>query len=442
MVVRVTSNADAGPGSFRQAVLDANADPSIDVIRFAPDIGVVALQQTVTYSGAQGLSILGSNATLDGGALGAGESAFVTDGGSNLNVRFLAVQNAAGTGITVAVPDAATGVIAIRFDNVRIWNNGFHGVLINDQKEYFNDPNSTSQDGSDASIDLRVTASRIEGNGLQALDNDGFRVNEGGLGEIVAFVDGSVFTGNGADGLELDERADGSARFQIQKTELTFNGAFDVVTDPDDGIDVDESGNGDIRGRFERVIASDNSEQGVDLNENDAGDLRVEMFVVEASRNPEEGIEFEEDDDDAGGGDLWARLTNITTNGNGSADGDAGLKLREKGDGNLDARIVNAVSNGNAIRGILLREDGVGDLDGTILNAIADGNGDDGIAFDENSDGDLRGIVRRSTSSNNAGAGVLADQQTPGIGSLLLQALTAPGNADGPVKLVNVVVDP
>jgi hypothetical protein len=38
---RVNSSADAGPGSFRQAVLDANADPSIGIIRFEGGLAAV-----------------------------------------------------------------------------------------------------------------------------------------------------------------------------------------------------------------------------------------------------------------------------------------------------------------------------------------------------------------------------------------------------------------
>ncbi|MGQ0648584.1 MAG: hypothetical protein ACT4P7_13550 [Gemmatimonadaceae bacterium] len=44
----VTTNADNGPGTFRQAVLDANTNPSIDEILFVPGVGTVALQSAIT----------------------------------------------------------------------------------------------------------------------------------------------------------------------------------------------------------------------------------------------------------------------------------------------------------------------------------------------------------------------------------------------------------
>src|SRR5262249_57454029 len=47
-VFTVTNLADSGPGSLRQAVLDANVHPGIDVIDFAP-----GLQGTITLTGGQ-----------------------------------------------------------------------------------------------------------------------------------------------------------------------------------------------------------------------------------------------------------------------------------------------------------------------------------------------------------------------------------------------------
>ena len=67
---RVSSSADAGPGSFRQAVLDANADPSIGAIRFEGGLDPIKLVTPVTYSGSQDLVIRAGGAVLDGTARG------------------------------------------------------------------------------------------------------------------------------------------------------------------------------------------------------------------------------------------------------------------------------------------------------------------------------------------------------------------------------------
>ena len=68
---------------------------------------------------------------------------------------------------------------------------------------------------------------------------------------------------------------------------------------------------------------------------------------------------MEEDDDFAGGGDLTATLVGIKADGNG-AGGDAELKIREKGLGDLTAMVRNAQTNGNLTDGINIREDADG----------------------------------------------------------------------------------
>jgi hypothetical protein len=438
--VKVTTTADAGPGSFRQAVLDAGADPSIGTIRVEPGIGTIKLSTPVTYSGAQPLIIRGAGSRLDGSGLPAGESALVADGGGDLTIVHLTVVRSPGNGITIKVPGDASGRFTVRLRDVVIRENGLHGILINDQSEYFTDPLSTSEAGSPASLLVDVADSRFEKNGFAEIDSDGLRVNEGGDGTLEAHVRGTRFSSNGADGLELDERAAGDAKFSLSDTELVGNGAFSSE-DLDDGIDVDEGADGDLVGHFTRVVASRNFEQGVDLNENGVGNLRVRMTDVRAVDNNEEGIEFEEDDDVAGGGDIDARLVRTTTGGNGRAGGDAGLKLREKGEGDLVATLVEAVSianrvtgGGDPIAGILLREDEGGDLTANLVQATARRNSGDGIQLEENEDGSLTGRIRRSTASANDGAGANLAQEAPGVGEVVFATFAARNNGGGPLQ--------
>lgn len=428
----VTTRADDGPGSFRRAIERANSNPSIGLIRFESGTGSIPLRQPIVYTGSQALTIDGAGAGLSGSALGGTEAAFVSEGGADLTVRRLGVRGAPGNGITVAVPDGARGVVTVRLEELTISENALHGVLINDQAEYLTNPASESDAGSLASVAVRVSGSSFARNGLGALDHDGLRVNEGGAGDINALVTGTRFVENGADGLELDERAGGDAVFALDRVVLDRNGSFSAE-DFDDGIDVDEGGHGSVIGRFVRVSANHNSEQGVDLNENGAGELRVVMQQVEALGNAEEGIEFEEDDDVAGGGDLDAELSNVVTRRNGGSGGDAGLKLREKGPGHLTGRLMSVVSSHNDIGGILAEEDEGGKLAAALVSAEAIGNGGDGIKLDENGDGNLAGIVRSSTARRNAGAGVALEQEPGGTGEARISSLTGGGNASGDV---------
>lgn len=235
---------------------------------------------------------------------------------------------------------------------------------------------------SAASIVLEVLHSTFTGNGNVAgasvSDRDGVRVNEGGTGDIHARIVQSQFKGNGADGVELDEKGDGNVHVTVVGTSFDDNGPFDPE-DYDDGIDVDEDGAGDIVARFTNSTANGNFDQGIDLNENDAGDLDVTLVNVSADGNGGEGIDLEEDDDVDGGGDLRATLTNVTANGNGRLDGASGAKIEEDGPGTLVASLTRITASNNSEAGLSLeQQERLGDARGqvTIKRLVAEGNPD------------------------------------------------------------------
>jgi hypothetical protein len=436
----VTTSADSGPGSFRAAIEQANANPAITRIQFIDGLATIALLQTVTFTGPQGLTITGAGTTLDGSA--ATGPAFAATGGGDLAVSHLTVQNAQAEGIAMDVPTYATGSIRVWLDHLDIVNNAGHGVLVDDQ----DDPLTPILDGdSDASVAVTVDHTRFVHNGYSVSDRDGLRVNEGGLGDLIINVTNSWSVNNAADGIEVDERGDGDVYVAMFESHLEGNGSFDP-SDFDDGFDIDESDDGSVFGRVSHSSANHNYEEGFDFNENHAGDLRVDMDHVEASGNAQEGIDYEEDDDVAGGGDLVTTMTHVTANGNGIA-GDAGLKIRERGDGDVDATVDHVETSNNSSGGISVREDANGSLTASIEQATSLSNGGHGIDFDENrtstsdASGDLTAVVSKSTSSFNGGAGVRADQQTPpGTGSLLLSKVTLEGNTGGPTTGSNVVI--
>ena len=241
-VLQVTTGADAGPGSLRAALAAAELDPSVTRVQLASGIGTIALSAPITYGGPQALTIQGGGAQLDAGGLGAGEpAALLVDGASGLAIRDLTISNSPGTGLTVKVPSASTGSFTVELERFTVRHSGLHGVLINDQAGYFDDPESASPEGSTAGLVVRVTASRFEANGFAAADQDGLRVNEGGVGTLDFVALGTTFVGNGADGLELDERGVGDAVFTVRQSAFQDNGT--KVNDPidfDDGFDVTE----------------------------------------------------------------------------------------------------------------------------------------------------------------------------------------------------------
>lgn len=93
------------------------------------------------------------------------------------------------------------------------------------------------------------------------------------------------------------------------------------------------------------MVASRNFEQGVDLNENDAGDLRITMADVKAAGNLQEGIEFEGSTmSRAAGGDLTARVLDVTVRRNGGA----GVALEQESPGAGAVTFRNLTATGNA----------------------------------------------------------------------------------------------
>jgi len=421
--VLVSTNLDSGAGSFRDAIDQANADPGVTHVQFTGGVSTIALLQSVVFTGPQALTINGNGAVLDGSGIALG-AAFLATGGGDLAVARLGVRNGPAEGITVEVPPAASGTIHVSLFRVEILNNLGHGVLINDQEDSSApEGQQPDPDGSAASVDVAVVNSRFVGNGFSVTDRDGLRVNEGGDGDLIITVKHTVSAGNGADGIEVDERGAGDVRVDMFGTELTGNGSLDPL-DFDDGFDIDEYNDGSVVGTVTFTVASENYEQGLDFNENNAGDIRVDLSHVSAIDNAEEGIEYEEDDDFAGGGDIVTTMTDMVATGNGANDGDAGLKVREKGPGSVVAVISGAVASDNAVGGILVREDAAGDLRADIDGATTLANDGRGIEFDENGAGDLAASLRDSTALTNTDVDIRADQQAPGAGSFAVSNVT------------------
>ena len=412
--LEVTSASDGGNGSLRAALATASVEAGIGRIRVAPGLGTVILSAPLVYAGSQPIVLDGNGLTIDGQALPAAapelSAALVANGGGDITLSDLAIVDAAVSGLLVNVPADRAGTQTVELIRVSITGSSLHGMLVNDQAEYFADPFGRAAAGSPASLRVHVREAQIAGNGFAGLDYDGIRINEGGAGSLDFRVAGSVIEGNGADGIELDERADGDVVFSVEHTGILANGFFSSE-DFDDGIDVDELGAGHIIGAFVHAVASGNAEQGIDLNENNEGDLRVTMTDVTAEDNAEEGVEFEEDDDfedfpaESWGGHVEALLTRVSANRNGANDGDAGLKVREKYLGDLAARIVAAAAHDNAIGGIQVREGQGGSMDAEIVSADATGN--EGVGLELRGNGIAR--VRAYTAESNAGGDLSAE---------------------------------
>ena len=255
--VTVTNSNDAGPGSFRDAIAQANGNPAIGSIAFLPSVTTVALQSTVVYSGSQNLTIHGNNATIDGSGSG-GTSFRMNTTGADLTLTSLTFRDAPAQGVHVEVAPSATGTVRVSLLDVTAQDNAGHGVLVNDQEDpSTEDDVQPDPDGSAASVEVVVIGSRFVGNGFSISDRDGLRVNEGGTGDLTLTLERTHAEKNGADGVEIDERGAGNVYIDVSNATFTRNGVFDPA-DLDDGFDIDEYNDGSIVGTVEGSSANHN----------------------------------------------------------------------------------------------------------------------------------------------------------------------------------------
>src|SRR5262245_57889571 len=188
--------ADSGPGSLRQAVLDANDNPGADLIRFASPVGgtltLTSGQLSITDDlildgpGVQRLTISGNDASR----------VFSVSGSTtNVVIRDLTIAHGRATGTTVEGP---IGPVTL---GGALLNTGARVVLSHVTLENNQAVGAIAQGGAIANVfgaslvvtDSTFTANRAAGT---MFGSAGAILNEGGGSVLV--LDHSTFTGNQA----------------------------------------------------------------------------------------------------------------------------------------------------------------------------------------------------------------------------------------------------
>lgn len=421
--VTVSTGADSGPGSLRDAIEQANTDPSVDKIVIQDSVGEIEIESTIEYTGSQSLNINGNGATI---APVAGQeqqfNLFASTGDADLSLNNLNLRDGLN-GIFVPVSGSATGTLSFEAKNLSVTGSSLFGLHIADQ---IND--------SDASISLTLNNSSFTNNGIGELDFDGVRVDEGGLGDITSVIKNSTIDGNGGDGLELDERGAGSVYLTVNQSTFDGNGFFNEE-DLDDGLDIDEADAGGIYASVRNTSLSGNFDEGLDLDEAGEGDVELEILNVVASDNIDEGVKLDEEDD----GSIWLNFRNLAANN--SAD-EEGVAISEVGAGSLTAFMKNVTANDNDNEGIDLSEEDEGDFWGDFANIEVIGNGNDGLQLEEAGIGSFDVSMKRLFSAQNDGFGLKVAQETVGsdFGLLSLKNVDLFDNIDGDIDEDGVIL--
>ncbi len=340
----------------------------------------------------------------------------VGPGGFDINNRG-DLDGPAGKGLFIGVPIDAIGPIHLNLTDVTVKNVAGHGVHISDCSlaDACGGGAGGGGDGSPASLVINATNLTIDGVGYGRFDADGLRADERGPGSITFTAIGSTFHGVGADGVELDEGDAGDITVLVVDSVFSANGNY---CDPsvlgaflpdqaeaafDDGTTAADAIPGPI------TDAPDNAciEREVDFY--DSGFVAEFAFGLDL----DDGIDL----DEAGDGSLIATMLGARVAGN----LDEGIDFDEEGAGDIHVSFVATSAEENTDDGFKMSESGAGDVTGIIDHSGARANGGKGMVFEEEDAGDVAVTITNVTTANNDDSddtGVEVVQDDDGVGTL------------------------
>src|SRR5262245_59618226 len=229
----VTTLADSGPGSLRQAIRDANAEGVANTITFDPAVfppppalpGIILLATPLPNLTGTGDTIDGTGAgvVLDGSALAAG-SVGLNVRRSNYTIRGLTIQNMPNDGIRVDTPPPPTSfptVTGVLIDGNTLLRNGTRGIHV------------IGGVGPGKTVSATVTNNRLEENvrGMQVLGNTNTPGDPGG-NTVTALLDGNTLLRSVTEGILI---GGGNVAGSNNRVTATFSNNL-VKENGDEGI--------------------------------------------------------------------------------------------------------------------------------------------------------------------------------------------------------------
>ncbi|WP_342077877.1 hypothetical protein [Yoonia sp. SS1-5] len=404
----VTTTADSGEGSLRAALAAASeaSDPARIVVLAD---GTLNIDTTLSYDGTAPLTVVGmgqtvktdANATLfavsQGASIAISDLTFEGPGGYHIQARGDVDGQTAGKGIFVDVRDDQTETVFITLTDVTVKGVANHGIHISDclLADDCGGGQGGAGDGSPASIHIALTNVEVNDAGNGRFDADGFRVDERGAGDIHFTAYGSLFTGVGADGVELDEGQDGSVIATVVDTAFTNNGGYcdpallsgNMPEDDEAEFEDGEATVADIPGPVTGSLDDRCFEREVDLY--DSGNVEAYEFGIDL----DDGIDF----DEAGEGNIETVMINSVITGN----LDEGVDFDEEDNGDIIVQFINTDASGNTDDGFKMSELDAGDVHGRMVGATAMNNGGKGAVFEEDQDGNLAVTAAYTKTANN-----------------------------------------
>lgn len=340
--------------TFSTAINAANIDSRIQLIVFAQN-AQISLTKPIIYTGTQKLTLQGNGATIDGAKAGSfildseflahtQDASLVFKTSSDITINQLSVVNSATRGIVVEIPDTAQGQdIKVTLNKVQILNSALYGLHVDDNVDEFDD----GELGSEIGIKLYIAHSKINQNGIGAIDFDGIRIDERGLGTIEATIFKTQINNNGGDGLELDESGAGHVIATLKHVSLNDNGYYNKV-DLDDGFDIDEGGAGNIEVTIVNVQVNNSPDEGLDFDEAGAGNVKVKLEGLRVQGTLNEGVKV----DEAGSGNVDLEFSDVIV----AKGEDDGIQVTERDAGRIVAELQKVSATDNKKYGIIMQQ--------------------------------------------------------------------------------------
>jgi hypothetical protein len=234
---------------------------------------------------------------------------------------------------------------------------------------------------SDASVAISMVQTLVENTGLGGFDEDGVRVDERGDGDIIFTSTASEFIAAGADGVELDEGGDGDVIFDVVNTDFIDNGNFCSFRLQESPLAIVSDGEIEVEVPIGDFADADAILTALGADETQAACL--EDGIEDDGDVWVIGIDLDDafDIDEAGGGSIAGTVKNATLLDN----YDEGLDFDEEDDGDIIGTAVSVRAFGNVDEAIKYSEEGGGSVTATVSGTRSDGD----LEFEEADAGDV-----------------------------------------------------
>ncbi|HIL77729.1 MAG: hypothetical protein ABGX71_11400 [Methyloprofundus sp.] len=173
---------------------------------------------------------------------------------------------------------------------------------------------------------------------------------------------------------------------------------------------------------------------GIRVDERGQGDIHATIINTHIDGNGGDGLEL----DEAGRGSVDAKLQHVTFNDNGfynEDDLDDGFDIDERGAGDIEVSLFKVLVNRNKDEGLDFDEAGSGDVKIKLQRVIVMGTVDEGIKIDEHGEGNIETIFSNVMVMDGGDDGIQVTEQGNGHIESELQKVSAINNNKSGVKI-------